>query len=243
MSVLFSILAATFAISVISLVGVFSLSMRKELLKSLVFYLVALSAGALLGSAFLHLIPEALRENAASSVFPIVIAGFFVFFFIEKILHWRHCHDDKCDVHSFAYMSLAGDAVHNFIDGLIIAATFIANPALGITSTIAIALHEIPQEIGDFAVLIHGGVSRTKALFYNFITALTAVAGGIAGYFASEYFSGAVPFLLPFAAGSFLYISASDLVPEIRKEVSLKKSAFIFIAFLAGIMIMVLSVE
>jgi len=212
--------------------------MKEKSLERILLLLVALSAGALMGGAFLHLIPEASERFRDYHIFVYVLVGFVLFFLIEKILHWRHCHKRKCPVHTFAYMNLVGDAVHNFIDGLIIAASFVANLHLGIVTTIAIALHEIPQEIGDFGVLVYAGFKKTKALFFNFITALTAILGGIIGYYLSGYVESSMMFLLPFAAGGFIYIAASDLIPEIRKEVSLKKSLSSFGIFLLGILIM-----
>ena len=232
------IIGSTFLISLIAFIGVLTFAMREKLLNKILLFLVALSAGALIGGAFLHLIPEAIEGSDSSNVFIFILAGFIMFFFVEKILHWRHCHKGRCEVHTFAHMSLFGDFVHNFIDGLVIAASFIVDTRLGITTVLAIALHEIPQEIGDFGVLIYGGFKKTKALMINFLIALTVVAGGVAGYFLSEYIS-IVPFL-PFAAGGFIYISASDLIPELRKETDLKKSFLTLFIFLAGIGIMYL---
>ncbi len=211
--------------------------MKKNLMKKLIMGLVALSAGALIGGAFLHLIPEAIEEFG-EGILIYVLIGFTVFFLIEKILHWRHCHEVDCKIHSFAYMSLIGDAAHNLIDGLIIGVSFTVNVSLGVASTIAIALHEIPQELGDFAVLIHGGFSKRKALLANFLTALTAVLGGIIGYYLVSFVENAMMYLLPFAAGGFIYISASDLLPELRKEVNVKKAIINFLIFLLGIGLM-----
>jgi len=201
-------------------------------------FLVSLSAGALMGGAFLHLIPESLENFSSNLIFIYVLLGFIVFFLIEKIFHWRHCHDGKCPIHTFAYINLLGDSVHNFIDGLIIAAAFIFNTQLGIITTLAVALHEIPQEIGGFGVLIYGGFKKIKALLFNFITALTAILGGIIGYFLSSYIENSLIYLLPFAAGGFIYIAASDLIPEIRKELNIKKSLLNFAIFIIGILIM-----
>jgi len=163
-----------------------------------------------------------------------------LFFLVEKILHWRHCHEEKCPVHTFAYMNLLGDAVHNFIDGLVIAASFTVNIPLGIATTFAIILHEIPQEIGDFGVLIYGGMKKTKAVFLNFLTAVLAIGGGIFGYYLSIYVQNITLFLLPFAAGGFLYIAASDLIPEIRKEMDIKKSLINFGVIFLGLLAMYL---
>jgi len=238
MNVLVWILASTFVVSLISFIGVLTLVLKEKLLDKILLVLVALSAGALMGGAFLHLIPEAVEEFGDGSIFIYVLVGFVLFFLVEKVLHWRHCHKGKCDIHTFAYMNLIGDGVHNFIDGLIIAASFVVDIGLGIVTTIAVALHEIPQEIGDFGVLVYGGIKKVKALFLNFITALTAIIGGIVGYFLSGNVEGSIVFLLPFAAGGFIYIAASDLIPEIRKEVSLKKSLLYLGIFILGILLM-----
>jgi len=201
--------------------------------------IVALSAGTMIGSAFLHLLPEATKFFPnLESLFYILIISFGVFFLIEKILHWRHCHSGHCEVHTFGTMNLLGDGLHNFIDGLIIAATFLVNIKLGFVTSIAIALHEIPQEIGDFGVLLHSGYDKKKALWANFLTALTAVAGGFIGYFISAYTQSFISYLLPFAAGGFIYIAMSDLMPEIRKETSFRKSLFSFGFFVIGVVIM-----
>jgi zinc and cadmium transporter len=238
METLIWIILATLIVSVISLIGIFTLSLKDKYLQKILLLLVSLSAGALMGGAFFHLIPEALEKSPATTVLGSVLAGFVLFLIIEKVLHWRHCHKDHCPIHTFAYMNLFGDAVHNFIDGLIIAASFLIDIKLGITTTFAVALHEIPQEIGDFGVLRHAGFSKLKALAYNLLTALTAVLGGILGYFLQSSTELVTLFLLPFAAGGFLYISASDLIPEIRKELNAKKSLLNLVVFLVGILIM-----
>ncbi len=238
MTALLWILISTFLVSLIAFVGILALMLKEKLLEKILLILVALSAGALMGGAFLHLIPETIEKFESSDIFIYVLSGFALFFFIEKILHWRHCHKRKCSVHTFAYMNLFGDAVHNFIDGLIIAASFVTSIPLGIATTLAVALHEIPQEIGDFGVLVYGGFKKMKALFWNFICAITAILGGIFGYFLSSYMGNFILLLLPFAAGGFIYIAASDLIPEIRKETDLKKSLLVFGTFIIGIVIM-----
>ncbi|MBU2634541.1 MAG: ZIP family metal transporter [Nanoarchaeota archaeon] len=238
MKTIFWILLSTFLISLISLIGIITLIIKDKFLKKILMFLVSLSAGALMGGAFLHLIPESLENFSSNLIFIYVLLGFIVFFLIEKIFHWRHCHDGKCPIHTFAYINLLGDSVHNFIDGLIIAAAFIFNTQLGIITTLAVALHEIPQEIGGFGVLIYGGFKKIKALLFNFITALTAILGGIIGYFLSSYIENSLIYLLPFAAGGFIYIAASDLIPEIRKELNIKKSLLNFAIFIIGILIM-----
>lgn len=234
MTTLFFILLATFLVSLLSFIGVLTLALNDKILKKILFYFVSLSVGGLMGGAFLHLLPEA-TESLGGQAFLYVLIGFFIFFVIEKFIHWRHCHEGECPVHTFAYMNLIGDGIHNFLDGVIIAAGFMAGTGLGIVATIAIFLHEIPQEFGDFGVLIYGGFSKKKALFLNFVTALTAVVGGILGYYLLSSVGTVSPYLIAFAAGGFIYIAASDLVPEIRKEENMKKMTLNFIVIILGV--------
>ena len=232
------ILLTTTLISLIAFVGVLTLALRDDLLDKILLLLVSLSAGALMGGAFIHLLPEALEKSGTPDVLMFVLVGFVLFFIVEKFLFWRHCHKGKCDIHTFSYMNLIGDAVHNFIDGLIIAVSFVVSVPLGLTTTIAIAAHEIPQEIGDFGVLIYGGIKKRRALALNFIVALTVVIGGVVGYFASSSIEEVAIFLLPFAAGGFIYIAATDLIPEIRSVVEVKKSLMTLGIFIIGILLM-----
>jgi zinc and cadmium transporter len=232
------IVLTTFLIALIAFIGILTLSLKDKVLEKILLVLVSLSAGALMGGAFIHLIPESIEKGGESSPFIFVLSGFILFFIIEKVLHWRHCHKGKCDVHTFHYMNLIGDSIHNFIDGLIIAASFIVSIPLGLTTTVAIAAHEIPQEIGDFGVLVYGGFNKKKALVLNFVVALTIVLGGITGYFVSQNIENAVIFLIPFAAGGFIYIAATDLVPEIKKETNIKKSMATMLVFICGILLM-----
>jgi len=232
------ILIVTFGIALLAFVGIFTLALKDKILNKILLVLVSLSAGALMGGAFLHLIPEGIEKAGDADVLIFVLVGFVLFFVIEKVLHWRHCHKGKCDVHTFHYMNLVGDSIHNFIDGLIVAASFVVSIELGLTTSVAIAAHEIPQEIGDFGVLIYGGFKKKKALVMNFAVALTIVLGGIVGYLISTSIEAAVAYLLPFAAGGFIYIAATDLVPEIKKELEFKKYIFTLIVFILGILIM-----
>ena len=232
------ILISTIMITFIAFIGIFTLSINENILKKIVLVLVSLSAGALMGGAFLHLIPESIEEANESNIFIVVLIGFIIFFIIEKILHWRHCHDGKCDVHTFHYMNLIGDSIHNFIDGLIIAAGFMVSIPLGFTTTIAIVAHEIPQEIGDFGVLIYGGFEKKKALILNFLVSFTIVIGGFVGYLLSNIIENYVFILLSFAAGGFIYIAATDLIPEIKKEVDIRKSILTMLIFILGIILM-----
>ena len=236
---LLNILVATIVISLIAFVGVFTLILKKELLNKALLVLVALSTGALLGGAFLHLLPEAIAEKGADlAIFLYLLLGFSIFFVLEQFLHWRHQHTTAPKVKPFSYLILVSDAVHNFIDGLVIAASFVTSFPLGVATTLAVSLHEIPQELGDFAVLVYGGFGTKQALLFNFISALTAILGGVIGYLASSIMQTSVIYLLPFAAGNFIYIAAADLIPEIKHQVSLSRSAIHFVVFLIGIAIM-----
>jgi zinc and cadmium transporter len=223
------------------LVGVLSIAIKKKLLSRLSLYLVAFSTGALVGGAFLHLLPEAIELSPGLSPFMYLIAGLSVFFVLERYLKWHHCHDDgDCEVHTFTHMSLFGDGLHNFIDGLVIVSAFTVSTELGIATTIAMAAHELPQEMGDFGILIHGGFSRGRALFWNFASSITAVIGAMVGYFLISNFDNVVAVLLPFAAGGFIYIAMSDLVPELHKEPKISKSLLNFVLFAFGIAFMFL---
>jgi len=241
MSGLFWALGASIVVSLISLVGIFSLLLKENLLNKILIFLIAFSAGALIGGAFLHLLPEAVESQEAHSIFLNTIYGFIAFFIMEKYLYWRHCHNGVCQIHTFTYLNLFGDAVHNFIDGMIIGASFLVSVHFGIVTSIMVILHEIPQEIGDFGVLVYGGFGKIKALYFNFLSALTCIVGTIAGYFVSEKISGFMPFLMAFTAGGFIYIAACDLVPELHKQPSLKKSLASMVAFIFGILFLIIA--
>lgn len=242
MSILAWIILATLVNGLVAFIGVFSLMFKEKSFNKLLMILVAFSAGALLSGAFFHLLPEALEVLSATRVFAYAMIGFIIFFMIERFLHWHHCHKHgaKCDVHPVSYLILIGDGVHNFIDGIIIGVSFLVSVPFGIITTLLIIGHEIPQELGDFAVLVYGGFSKKKALMYNFLSQLTAVIGGIIGYVFSTRIEGVVPFILPFAAGGFIYIAASDLIPELHKEPKLGKSMVSFGFFLIGVVFMFL---
>ena len=213
---------------------------NKEKLSKITMFLVSLSAGALIGGAFLHLLPEASEKMEPEKLFFVVLLAIVIFFLVEKIFHWRHCHKENCEIHTFGYMNLVGDCLHNFIDGLVIASVFLVDFKLGVITALAVALHEIPQEIGDFGVLVHAGFNKTKALALNYMVASTIILGGAVGYFATLYIENVVTYLLPIAAGGFIYIAVSDLIPEIRKEGNFKKSLISFAVFLLGIILMFL---
>ncbi len=236
-------LGASIAVSLISLIGIFTFFIKSDILSRWLFILVSFSVGGLIGAAFLHLLPEALEQANAHSVFIWVIAGFIFFFILEKYLHWRHCHEDECQVHPFTYLNLVGDTIHNFSDGLIIGASFALNLRFGFVTTLAIILHEIPQELGDFGVLVYGGLSRRKALYLNFLTALVCVLGTVIGYFVFNSDKSFMVTLLPFIAGGFIYIAACDLVPELHKQRGFFNSLFSTLSVIAGISFILLATK
>ncbi len=241
MNALFTIILLNICISLVSLSGAVFLSLKEKYLEKILMILVSLSAGALMGGAFLHLLPEALEKYEPETILTYTLFSFILFYLIEKVFHWRHCHEGKCEIHTFGYLNLLGDGIHNFIDGFVIAGTYLTDFKLGIITTIVVALHEIPQELGDFGVLIYAGFSKKKALFLNLLTALTAIIGGITGYLLFFKLPSFDLYLLPLAAGGFLYISGSDLLPELKKETRIKKAALSFVAFLTGIFIVYLA--
>ncbi len=234
MTTLLLILIATILDSLVAFVGAISLFMSKKKFEKIILYLVAFSSGALLGGAFLHLYPESVEHLGMDTSSLALLAGFSLFFIMERVLHWHHCHERKCKVHPVSYLILIGDGLHNFIDGLVIAASFVVSPMFGIVTTVLVIAHEIPQELGDFAVLVYGGMKRLRALMFNFVSQVTCVLGGILGFYLSSVYSVSY-YLLPIAAGGFIYISASDLIPALHKEESIKRSAVNFILFLVGL--------
>ncbi|MFC2174859.1 ZIP family metal transporter [archaeon] len=236
MEVLYWILLATLVNGLVAFAGAFTLGLKPKTLKKLLMFLVAFSAGALLGGAFFHLIAESLDAIAVDTAFLLVIAGFCVFFIMERYLHWHHCHEHGCKVHPVSYLILFGDGIHNFIDGLVIAASFLVSIPFGLITTLMIIAHEIPQELGDFGILVYGGMDKNKALLYNFLSQLACVVGGLVGFFLAASFDPAP--LLPFAAGGFIYIATSDLVPELHKEKDDQKAVKHFALFLAGLAFM-----
>ncbi|MBU6431004.1 ZIP family metal transporter [Patescibacteria group bacterium] len=236
-------------VSSIAFAGLFFLSVNDKVLKNIIFVLVSFSVGALFGDAFVHLIPEAFKSGMKSSnISAFIILGIIVFFVLEKFIHWKHSHgetDGVCEIHKeknpvrpAGYIILLSDTAHNFLDGVIIAASYMISAEVGITTTIAVVLHEIPQEIGRFGLLIHYGFSRIKALLFNFFSALSAVLGAALALSFGGNVSGFTPFIISLAAGGFIYIAGSDLVPEIHKTSDPKKSAIQFISILGGIALM-----
>jgi len=234
-------------VSLISLIGIFVFSIKTKKLTGLILTLVAFSAGALLGDTFIHLLPEMIESGWTIITSLMIILGILIFFILEKFIRWQHCHDINCSEHHprhLATMNFVGDGLHNLIDGMVIAGSFLVSIPLGIATTLAVIAHEIPQEIGDFAVLTHAGLNLKKALLLNFLSALLAIVGAIIVLFLSSLYPTLAPtltrILIPLAAGGFIYIAASDLIPELHKETKPTKSLLHLLALLAGIIIMIL---
>ncbi len=232
-------LASVSAISAVSLIGIFALGVNQERLQRILFYLVSFSAGALLGDAFIHLLPEIMAGEEAVRSGSYVLAGIMLFFVLERVLRWHHAHGPhKEEIHSMVYLTIIGDALHNFLDGVIIAASFLVSIPVGIATTSAVLFHEIPQEIGQYAILVHGGWSQKKALFYNFFSSLTAIVGALLVLIFAQSFNEAPALLLGIGAASFIYIALSDIIPELQKEPDMRRSFVQLMWMLAGIGVM-----
>ena len=234
-------LTSVVTVSLISLVGIFTLGIKQDRLQHILFYLVSFSAGALLCDVFIHILPEIMTEETALQNGAYILVGIMLFFVLERVLMWHHSHGfHKEEVHSMVYLTIVGDALHNFLDGVAIAAAFLASIPIGIATATAVIFHEIPQEIGQFAILMHGGWSRVKALFYNFFSALTAILGAMLVLLFAQSFEEAPSVLLGLGAASFIYIAMSDLIPELQKEQQTRRSILQLIWMIAGIGIMAL---
>lgn len=229
-------------VSLVSLVGVVLILVGGELSKPKLMAMVGFSAGGLLGGAFLHLIPEAFDGFPGDVVSVYLVFGVFSSYIVEMVLGWRHCHTPTCDEHphSFAYLNLLGDGVHNFIDGLIIGGAYLVSFSLGVSTTLAVVLHEIPQEIGDFGVLLYAGIKPRRALLYNLASALTSVIGAALVLMLDGSVGWLTGFLVPFAAGNFLYIAGSDLVPELKDQKEVGKSLVQLGFMVLGVLLMYL---
>lgn len=238
MDSIFYIMLSVLIVSSISLIGVFTLSLGEKQIHKISNLFVGLATGALFGDVFIHILPEIYANqdmNFFSSIY--ILAGLIGFLVLEKVLHWRHCHivDDKDHIHPVATMNIVGDSVHNLIDGALIAASYFVNPMVGISTTIAVILHEIPQEVGDFGVMIHKGISVKKALFLNFVSGLTALLGAVIVILIGNNIDGFIGILLAITSGGFVYIAGSDLIPELKHEEKIGHSIWQIIFILAGI--------
>ncbi|MFH1835199.1 MAG: ZIP family metal transporter [Methanobacteriota archaeon] len=234
MSVLIPLLLSVLAVSLLSFVGVASLAFGQKRIQSFLLVFVAFASGSLLAVAFLHMAPEAVEELGGQA-FTFLLGGILVFFIFEKFIHWHHCGKEECDVRPVGYLTLLSDGLHNFIDGVIISAAYLTGLEVGVITTLAIALHEIPQEFGDFSVLLHSGFTVRKALTYNFISASTAILGALVGYNFLGAVESRIPFVVAFAAGGFIYIATADLMPELHHEKNRLKLLQQVVALLAGV--------
>ena len=233
--VLLFIIAATIIVSLISLIGIATLWFSSAAIRKIMPTLIGFATGTLLGAAFFDIIPEAIEASSAGQALLFTLLGFLTFFLIESFMHWHHHHAETGHVHKhiIGYLNLIGDGLHNFIDGAAIAVAFLTSIPLGIVTTIAAIAHEIPQELGDFSVLLYTGFGVRKALIFNFATALTALLGAIIAFYASNTIPNLAGIILPFSAGSFIYIAMVDLVPEIHKHKKTQLSQII--ALLIGL--------
>jgi len=236
------IIFANVLISLLSLSGAIMILWKKILTKSMIPYLVSFAAGVILTTSFMDLFPEALEQAAELglkiNIFLPAFLGVVLSFFIERFLLWFHHHEHTHGMKPTIFLITIGDGIHNLIDGLTIAATYLANPALGLITTIAIAVHEIPQEIADFSILIHSGLSKKNALIINLLSAVTAIIGGILGYYFLNNFKAGLPILLAFSAGIFIYISCSDLIPDLHRDYKEQRKWVQAVPFIVGIVLM-----
>ncbi len=233
LALLFALLGSIGAMLGATLLFVFPDILRRRLLPGLLAY----ATGTLLGAAFLGMLPSALGKASAPAVSATVLGGIVAFFLLEKLILWRHCHDGECEAHGHVggRLILFGDAFHNFVDGVVIAAAFLASPALGVATALAVIAHEIPQELGDFAILLHSGYGKARALGYNLISSLTTLPGVLAGWFWLDEMRDAIPYVLAVSAASFVYIAVADLVPGLHRHAGAKATVNQLALMLAGI--------
>lgn len=235
MGLFFSIVIASLIVSLVAFAGVILLFSRKLMQDGPLSYFTGFAAGILLASAFFDLLPEAFgRIKDTEKVLPLVFAGIVGFFFLERFVLWFHHHDEPHQLKPSSILILFGDGVHNFVDGIAIAAAFLTSPALGVTTTIAIIAHEFPHEVADFSVLVSGGMEKQKALFFNFLSGLTALAGAITGFFFLAQLQTLIPFTLAFTAGMFIYIACSDLIPDLHQRFMQNKNWSQSVPFVLG---------
>ncbi len=233
-------LISVFIVSLLSLLGLIAFPFGEEKIKKFLIWAVAFAGGTLLGDAFLHLIPEAYKNGSGVGISFSILAGMLAFFILEKFIHWHHCHDISCHTHNetFSYVIMVGDGAHNFIDGMIIAASYLVSIPIGIATTLAVIFHEIPHEIGDFASMLYGGFSKRKALLYNFLAGIVAIFGALLVLLIGQNFSSVTYYLIPFAAGGFIYVASADIIPELHKSTKISHSLLQLIFIILGIGIM-----
>ncbi len=244
-------LLSVVGVSLLSLLGVVLFLFEERVMKKLLLYIVSFSTGALMGDVFIHILPEMAADQPEH--FPrgmlLVLVGILFSFAIEKLIHWRHCHmlpDQKCcngehthhHHHPVGIMSTIGESMHNFIDGIVIAAAFLSSIPVGISTALAVVFHEIPHEFGNVAVLLHSGYSKPRAIWMNMLSASTSILGALAIVLISRNVADIAEYMLPFAAGNLLYIAGSDLIPELHKETRLKQGALQLLSITGGMALM-----
>ncbi len=237
---LFSILGSIGAIITASAFLLF----KEKIQEILIPCLIAYAAGTLLAGGLLGLLPNALKQAPSQQVFITLLLGIIFFFILEKLVIWRHCHDPKCEIHkATGPMILIGDAFHNLVDGIVIAAAFITSIPLGIASGLSIIAHEIPQEVGDFGILLHSGYSKKKALILNILSAITTLPGAVIAYIALDLIHSYVPYVMAISAASFLYISLADISPELHRQVGISYTIRQFLLIMAGVATIVIVLQ
>lgn len=249
--ILFTLLGGVLSVMVASVFLLF----REDLRLRLVPHLVSFATGALLGAAFLALLPHALAGPGVDDYHHIMMAvlgGVLLFFLLEKAVLWRHCHSMSCEAHAPGHdhnhthkaagtLILVGDGLHNFVDGVLIGAAFLTDIHLGVVTAIAVAAHEIPQEVGDFAILLHSGYSRAKALLYNVLTGATTVLGGLLAYAGLSDTQHLLPYVLAVAAASFIYIAVADLIPGLHRSMHARAAVQQIVLIAAGVLMIYIS--
>lgn len=234
-------LASVFVVSLFSLIGILTIAFDEERVKKMMTFMVSFAVGGLFGDAFIHIFPDiyATADSRIGVSFG-VLCGIFVFFILEKFICWRHCHAGACDIHTqpVVFLNLIGDGIHNFLDGIIIGSTYLVSIPLGVSTTLAVVFHEIPQEMGDFGILIQGGLSRWRALLLNFLCASLAILGAVLALTIGPQIRNFSSFALPFTAGGFIYIAGSDLIPELHKEVRFSQSLLQLVSLILGVGVM-----
>ncbi len=229
-------------VSLFSFIGILALFLSRAKLKNILLFFVSFAAGALLGDVFFHILPEIVEEVGFNyQVSSFILGGILLFFILEKVIHWRHCHEPTSESHPhhLATLNLIGDGLHNFFDGLIIGGSYLVSLPLGIATTLAVIFHEIPQEIGDFSVLLYAGIRPKRALFYNFLSGLLALVGALLILIFNQQFSQPEIWLLPITGGGFLYIAVADLIPELHREVLPRRSLLQLFCIILGMGVMV----
>jgi zinc and cadmium transporter len=236
-------LLSTTLVSAVSFVGLVALAMRKDTLERMTFMLVSLAVGAMFGDALIHLLPEAYEHSGSpTTVSLLVLSGIFGFFVLEKFLQWHHCHAEESDredhVHPMGKLSLVADGFENLIDGIVIGSSYLVSVEVGLAVTLAVVLHEIPNELGKFGVLIQAGYSRGRAMFWNVVSAATSIVGTLAALLLGSRIESLPHLITPIAAGVFIYLAGTDLIPQLHKETKPSKSALQLGGMVVGVLLM-----